>query len=133
MAFCGKCGKQVQDGVTLCPSCENAGQNIHTNDVEVNKPMAIIAYILFFIPLLTGDCKKSPFVKYHTNQGTVLIIVSFVFTILSGILSSIPFVGGIFLLVSLFVNIAPRILGIINVMHGKKEPIPVIGKITIIK
>jgi len=43
-----------------------------TRDVEQNKGMAIIAYILFFIPILTGDHKKSRFVMYHTNQGLVL-------------------------------------------------------------
>ena len=37
--------------------------------------MAIIAYILFFVPLLTGDRKKSPFVKFHTNQGYEKILI----------------------------------------------------------
>ncbi|HOE15288.1 MAG TPA: hypothetical protein PLH82_01145 [Candidatus Paceibacterota bacterium] len=40
---------------------------------EKNTGMAILAYILFFIPLLT-DSKKDPFVKYHVKQGLVLFI-----------------------------------------------------------
>jgi len=35
--------------------------------------MAILAYILFFIPLLT-DSKNDPYVKYHIKQGLVLFI-----------------------------------------------------------
>lgn len=101
MAFCGKCGKQVQDGATLCPACEKLGQTNLANDVEINKPMAILAYILFFIPLLTGDYKKSPFVKFHTNQGTVLIIATAVVSIISGITARIPFVGTLLFLVNI--------------------------------
>lgn len=38
-----------------------------------NIGMAIVAYIIFFIPLLT-EAKKDPFVKYHVKQGLVLFI-----------------------------------------------------------
>jgi len=39
-------------------------------DVQANKAMAIIGYILpflFFIPLVT-DAKTSPFARFHANQ-----------------------------------------------------------------
>ena len=40
-----------------------------------NTTMAIIAYIIFFVPLLTGDAKKDSFVKYHVKQGLVLFLL----------------------------------------------------------
>ena len=40
-----------------------------------NITMAIIAYILFFVPLLTGDAKKDAFVKYHVKQGLTLFLL----------------------------------------------------------
>ena len=145
MAICAKCGNQMEDGVKFCPSCgaSVAGKSAKVaaevkeiqadpNDAEQNKGMAIIAYILFFIPLLTGDHKKSPFVKYHTNQGLVLflfsaggmIVSSFLMLILIGIF--LMFVVGIASLVFC-------IIGIINVVNGRMKPLPVIGKFTILQ
>jgi uncharacterized membrane protein len=45
-------------------------------DVNSDKSMAVLAYILFFVPLVTGAHKRSPFVRFHANQGTVLAIAA---------------------------------------------------------
>ena len=125
--------------------------------------MAILAYILFFIPLLAGEHRKSPFVKYHTNQGTVLALFAIAWGIVSGILKAIfraallsnavydalyynPYavargVGsfGAYGVIALILNLiwlAPTallILGIYNAVNGMLKPLPVIGNITIIK
>jgi len=109
--------------------------------------MAIIAYIIFFIPLLTGDYKKSPFVKYHTNQGTILFIVSVALnvavSIVRGILRTLFwnwFAWPVYGLFNTALNVimwAPMILliiGIINAVNGATKPLPVVGdKFTIIK
>lgn len=113
--------------------------------------MAILAYILFFIPLLTGAHKTSPFVKFHTNQGTVLFLASLVLSVVFGILSaiitailtaSIATWGAALTVASIFgfiwmalaVVIAVfAIVGIVNAAAGKMKPLPVIGRITIIK
>jgi len=127
-------------------STEN-NQPTQNNDAEANKGMAVIAYILFFVPLLTGDYKKSPFVKYHTNQGTILFIASvalgIVISIVSAILRAIfwnLFTFGIYGILSIVLNalwIVPTvfmILGIVNAVNGKEKPLPVIGEMfTIIK
>ena len=158
MAFCGNCGAQVNDGVKFCSSCgagmpDAQGQTAASggaagpevrqadpNDAEQNKLMAILAYILFFIPLVTGDYKKSPFVLFHTNQGTVLfisaVVYSIAYIILSAILAFIPFLGwALILLLGLFwfVFLVFCIMGIINAANGKMKPLPVIGTFTIIK
>ena len=120
------------------------------NDAEANKLMAVLAYILFFIPLITGDHKKSPFVKFHTNQGTILFGLSFAYGIVSSILRAVIKVrtGSIFgytysytpgwlnfiLWIGNLGIFALCVYGIINAATGKTKPLPVIGdKITIIK
>jgi len=139
MAFCVKCGKTYDEGAKFCPSCgaavsetlEAAAQadlQANPNDATENKTMAIIAYILFFIPLLTGDYKKSYFVKYHTNQGTVLFLANLAAMVVSSILTVVV-IGAIFSLATFVLCI----IGILNAVNGRMEPLPVIGKFTIIK
>ena len=113
-------------------SAEPAVQQADPKDAEQNKAMAIIAYILFFIPLLTGDHKKSPFVKFHANQGTILFLAAFAAYIVSSMLTVV--IIGIFLLPLCFIaSLAFCIIGILNAVNGKMTPLPIIGKFTIIK
>jgi uncharacterized membrane protein len=171
MAFCANCGNQIDEGVKFCPSCGTAvkggskggspvvEQKASPEDAEQNKGMAVVAYLLFFVPLLTGDCKKSPFVKFHTNQGTVLAIAAagvwIVWTILWAILSAIlrslfsmsvsaiytgyraaiamTRIASIVTPVLIVLILALLIIGIINAVNGKMKPLPVIGRFTIIK
>jgi len=120
---------------------------VPNNDAEMNKGMAIIAYIIFFIPLITGDHRKSDFVKYHTNQGLLLFIfsvglgiaISIVTAIFSALLFGL-FAWGLLAILSTILNflwIVPTILliiGIINAASGNEKPLPLIGNMfTIIK
>lgn len=108
-------------------------------DIEQNKVMAILAYIIFLIPLLVA--KDSPYAKYHTNQGLVLFIAAFVggivLNILHYILSYIIIIGWIVSILLHFLYpifvIALVIIGIINAANGKAKPLPLIGHITILK
>jgi uncharacterized membrane protein len=169
MAFCGKCGTQVQDGMGFCPTCGEQigaastqpsgyappavpGVPVQTanQDAQDNKAIAIVAYFLFFVPLLMGAHKTSPFVKFHTNQGTILIIFAVAWNIAFGIVTSILssillgamlFSGGLGLfgvlssIITLlgFVPVVFLVLGIINAATGKMVPLPIIGNFTIIK
>jgi len=117
------------------------------SDAEENKGMAIIAYILFFVPLIVGTHKTSPFVKYHTNQGLILFIFAVawlvVLTILQTILAMVflsTFLWAIWGVVTMvigllyFIPLVFVILGIVNVVGGKTVPLPLIGELfTIIK
>lgn len=89
---------------------------------EKNTGMAIIAYILFFIPLLT-DAKDDPFVKYHVKQGILLFIVSITITVLAW--SPIIFILSVPLHLGLFILF---VIGVVNAAQGKKEPLPLIGQ-----
>ncbi len=95
---------------------------------EKNIGMAVAAYILFFVPLLVGD--KTAFVKYHTNQGLLLFLVSVGVSILSRLpligWSIISPLGGIVVLVLL-------VMGILNAINGEMKPLPVIGQYQLLK
>ncbi len=101
-------------------------QNAPLIGKKKNTAMAVLAYIIFFIPLLTGDAKKDAFVKYHTKQGIVLFLLVVLINVLGWIVPfyfwfSISWILSLGTLVLL-------ILGIINAVNGKQEPLPVIGK-----
>ncbi len=87
-----------------------------------NTGMAVVAYILFFIPLLT-DAKNDPFVKYHVKQGLVLFIAWFVVAAVSWL--PMVFLFSWVLHIGLFVLF---ILGIMNAIGGKETPLPLIGQ-----
>ena len=44
--------------------------NIDKQEAEEGRVMAIMAYIIFLIPIFFG--KGNRFVQYHTNQGLIL-------------------------------------------------------------
>ena len=171
----------MEDGAKFCPSCgassdgkppkstkpkKQAAQveEVQTSpeDAEQNKGMAIIAYLVFFVPLITGDYKKSPFVKFHTNQGTLLAIAAvglwIIWRILWAIITaivrsslrrgSISFTSGyralealenlarissVMTTIFIILILALLALGILNAVTGKMKRLPVIGKFNIIK
>ena len=54
-------------------------QPTNSTDAEKNKVMAIVGYILpilFFVPLLSEESKKSPFAKFHANQQLNLLLAA---------------------------------------------------------
>jgi len=88
-----------------------------------NVGMAVVAYIIFFIPLLT-DAKNDPFVKFHVKQGLVLLLG----WIAGMIVSMVPVLGWIlapFIGILLFVLF---VIGIINALGGKEKQLPLIGQ-----
>jgi uncharacterized membrane protein len=89
-----------------------------------NTTMAIIAYFIFFVPLLT-DSKNDPFVKYHVKQSLALVIIAFANALIGNIIHFWYFFGGI---VSLGLLVL-WIMGLINAAGGKMQPVPVVGKL----
>ncbi len=88
---------------------------------QSNIGLAVVAYILFFIPLLTEQ-KNDPFVRYHVRQGFALFVVECIYML----------IGQMFVfywlswLLSLAV-LALFIIGVINAASGKEKPLPFIG------
>lgn len=98
-------------------------------DIEANKIMAVLAYILFLIPLLAA--KESPYAKYHTNQGLLVCLAAIAVSIVGSI---IPILGWFIILpVGSIIVAVLGIIGIINAWKGTAKDLPIIGKIRIIK
>lgn len=113
MAFCAKCGTQVNDGVKFCPGCgapmggsQNQRDDLNVKlsnlnntadetssfdprDIENNKAMAILAYLSWLVIIPLFAAKDSKFARFHANQGLVLAITEIVWWVAEGILSSL--------------------------------------------
>lgn len=103
------------------PSSEFDKETSNEASKEKNVGMAIVAYILFFIPLLT-DTKDDPFVKFHVKQG-LLIFIGWVAV---AFLSSLPFIMFFAWILNLGLLILV-VIGIINAAGGKKTQLPFVG------
>ncbi len=90
---------------------------------ELNTGMAVLAYIIFFVPLLT-DAKDDPYVKYHVKQGLVLFIA----WVLTGVFNMVPVIGWFLAPIVYLVLLVLLIMGILNAVNGNKKPLPLIGQ-----
>ncbi len=103
-----------------------AQQQAQARESVENQRLSILSYLgpLVFIPMfLRGN---DDFARYHTNQGLSLMIASALGTTVAGWLN----LGGLAALISGF-SLYCTIKGIGNVLKGKKEPLPFIGKFKI--
>ncbi|MFA6940136.1 MAG: hypothetical protein WCQ54_04030 [Clostridiaceae bacterium] len=108
---------------------EQKNTNMYTaEDIEKNKVMSALAYIIFFLPLIV--CPDSPFGKFHANQGLLLLITGAAGEIVLGL---IPIIGWILMPLFSLAILIIGILGIINAFNGKAKELPLIGKYKIIK
>lgn len=99
---------------------------ITPEEIESGKTMAVVAYIIFFIPLLMEDMRRNKFVMFHTEQAIVLVIVN-VIGIVLGTIGSLFCIGMIFYLINLMAFVL-AIIGIVNALNGKAEPLPIVGQ-----
>lgn len=157
MAFCSKCGKELPEDAKFCTSCgtsvdgsdtPNAGvgtdykekakelmntpdttASFDATDIEGNRVMAVLAYlgILVLVPLLAAS--KSPYARYHTNQGLLLLIAS----VICSAVSAVPILGWLVALVGNVITFVLMIIGIINAAQGRARQLPLIGKFTLLK
>lgn len=84
--------------------------------------MAFLAYIIFFIPLLT-ESKRDPFVKFHVKQGLGLLLL----WMATWVVGFLPFIW----IVVPFLQIAVVVLwvfGVVHVFQNKQEPLPLVGQ-----
>ena len=90
-----------------------------------NIGMAALCYfgILVLIPLLT-DAKKDPYVKFHIQQGVVLLVAG----IANSVISVVPILGWIVGFVVWIILLALFVIGLINALTGKEKELPIIGR-----
>ena len=169
MFYCSNCGAQLRGDMNFCPSCGNRAANGADDrrdprpqspeysvppphdraEVLENKIMAVLAYLLFLVPLLAAS-KEQRFVRYHTNQGLVLFLFGAVLR------TALLLLTGAFLYpamthnLTVFHQAAAALIGmaihplsilyfvfciidIINAGTGQMKPLPLIGRITLLK
>ena len=97
-------------------------------DIQENKAIAAIGYlgILFLVPLLAK--KDSPFAQYHAKQGMVLFIADVIWTFCVWIFAWISVFGRLIITLGWLFILVLLILGLVNALSGKTQPLPVIGK-----
>ncbi|HBY10412.1 hypothetical protein A2473_00690 [candidate division WWE3 bacterium RIFOXYC2_FULL_42_13] len=93
------------------------------NSADNSKIMAIVAYFIFFLPLLT-EYKDNDFVKYHVKQAIMILLVG----VGIGVISSIPIIGWIVGMLAWMALVVLWVMGILNAASEKKQPLPLIGK-----
>lgn len=146
MAFCKKCGNEIKDGIDFCTICgEKIGADISNKvtgevegfqsdkqDINENRIMAILAYVIYLIPMY--GAKNSKFARYHAYQGRLLfqeyfglIIGCLVFYTFFSWLSVYGILFKIVMIVVIFeggVLIISHIIGIIHACKGEMKPLP---------
>ena len=95
--------------------------NITPEEAEAGKGMAVLAYVIFFVPLLIEDTRKNKFAMYHMEQALLLLILNLCTIIITTITCGI---GGVLIIPLLIFYI----LGIVNAAKGEAKPLPLIGQ-----
>jgi uncharacterized membrane protein len=98
------------------------------DDVEKNKTMAGLAYLLFFLPLIT--CPESEYAKFHANQSLLLWITGIAGSIILGL---VPIIGWILLPFFTIALVLLGVMGLVNGLNGNAKELPFIGKYTLLK
>ena len=97
-------------------------------DIDSNKTIAGLAYLIFFLPLLV--CPQSKYARFHANQALLLLIVAISGNIILGI---IPIIGWILMTLFALVIFILAIMGLINGLSSKAKRLPIFGKLDILK
>ncbi len=92
-----------------------------------DKVMAVLAYILFLIPLLAVS-NRSEFLNHHVNQGLILFVFAVIGNIVSYVIP-VPFLGLIFWIADIFFVI----YGIMQAANDQTGKLPIIGGFDIIR
>lgn len=144
-------GRSAGNGLpekTPCP--DTVLEYDRDQDIAQNKGIGVCAYlgILVLIPLFGG--RNSKFVRFHANQGLVLLVCFVVWFVLKqllwylyvicvvagdyepGLQWRLFFLNRFFSLGYLLLA-ALAVTGIVNVLRGREKRLPLIGKIRLLK
>ncbi len=113
------------DRISQLNDTPDSTSSFRSEDAAEHKGLAALSYIglLVLIPLFNKD---SPYVRYHVNQGLVLLVCEFAVWILGKIFSFLGTVGGILAFIL-------AVIGVINALSGRAKELPVIGKVRLLK
>ncbi len=87
-------------------------------------PLAILSYINFLCLVPLFAAKDDEFATFHAKQGLTLFIVE----IITLAIALIPVIGRTIAAIGWVAWIILSVLGIMNVLQGKKKELPFIGR-----
>lgn len=123
-------GAQASTAQASMPQDPGAEQ-LPQAEIDSGKVWAILGYIFPIICIVPFIQKDNRFALFHAKQQLVLIIVSVAISILVSVTTIIPFLpcitGPLAMLTMLFF----LIMGLVNSINGRMQPLPVIGKFAI--
>ncbi len=148
--YCIRCGHSCADGARFCPGCgaplaptaaprqpsafcrafaaPDTTADYTPLQIAEGKWLAVLSYLMFLvvIPLLAG--KDKPFVRYHVNQGILLLIAAGVVHVVQ----YLPFVGSFFYTIGIFCVLVLAVVGVVNAASGRARELPIIGQFNIL-
>lgn len=137
MAYCAKCGSQINEGDNACSNCGEpvikAAEPVVVNQSN-DKLMGVLSYlgILSLIPYFIKD--QSSFVRFHAVRGLNLFLLELIAGVAASIIGFIlPGLGGLIGWVASVAGLVFSIIGIINVANGDQKDLPIIGGIQFVK
>lgn len=86
--------------------------------------------IAVLVPILFRMNVK--FVRFHVNQGLVLFITESLLSVLYGFVGGIPILAMVVSLLRLLC-VAFMLFGVVSAVRGQEKPLPVVGKIHLIR
>ncbi len=118
-----------RDGGTYTYGGRKKYAESYNADVRENQGLGYLCYLgpLLVIPLLLKP--KSRFLRYHCNQGLLLLIFAALVSICDGFAG----IGWLIGIAGSIASVIWLIQGLVNVSKGVRRPLPLIGEITILK
>ncbi len=105
----------------MSPHDQKEPEHVVGTPHKQNTGMAVVAYVLFFVPLLT-DARDDPFVRFHVKQGFVLFLCA----VATSILSWLPFIMYVAWILHVGI-IVLFVLGVLNALRGEENALPLVG------
>ena len=135
MAFCAKCGNQLNDGDRVCSNCGEPVNGVRSDASGSSNEilMGILSYLgaLVLIPYLVKD--QTPFVRAHAVRGMNLLILEVIAWVAVGVFSWVPVLDSILSALVGLASFVLSLIGIINVANHDDKDLPFIGSIRLIK
>ncbi len=119
--------QQMPPNVGMQPEPSDVTYLFNPIDIENNKVMGFLGYLIFFVPLLAA--KDSYYAKFHANQGFGF----FLGYVICSVLWIIPILGWIAAPICYIVLGVFSIIGMVNALSGKAKKLPIVNKLNIFK
>ena len=157
MPKCKQCGAHLEPGERYCPTCgapavsqeeafeqhaarfaaewSHSADYTHQylpNDIETNRLMTMFCYlgILWIIPCLTA--RTSPYVRFHLNQGLLLLVTNLLLNGILSVIRGIPLVGAVCSILVMLLQLAYLAFGLYHSYKGHARELPFIGRFRVL-